>query len=80
MRHLYIFLIFFNNVLRLTPPPASKLTPREAKGKCLDTRFSLFKPRFQHLTKATANDQQQHTTTASTHFRLNLQRTKTCKT
>ncbi|MFS7946828.1 hypothetical protein Hanom_Chr06g00540911 [Helianthus anomalus] len=38
------FFNFFNNVLRLTPRPASRLTPREAKGKRLDTRFRLFKP------------------------------------
>ncbi|MFS7974475.1 hypothetical protein Hanom_Chr09g00869231 [Helianthus anomalus] len=44
MRDIYIFLTFFNNILRLTPRPASRLTPREAKGKRLDTRFSLFKP------------------------------------
>ncbi|KAF5756149.1 hypothetical protein HanXRQr2_Chr17g0811221 [Helianthus annuus] len=42
-RYLY-FLTFFNNISRLTPRPASRLTPREAKGKRLDTRFSLFKP------------------------------------
>ncbi|MFS7959387.1 hypothetical protein Hanom_Chr08g00690471 [Helianthus anomalus] len=42
---IYIFsFIFFNNVSRLTPRPASRLTPREAKGKRLNTRFSLFKP------------------------------------
>ncbi|KAJ0443079.1 hypothetical protein HanRHA438_Chr16g0763421 [Helianthus annuus] len=31
-------------VLWLTPRPASRLTPREARGKRLDTRFRLFKP------------------------------------
>ncbi|MFS7930297.1 hypothetical protein Hanom_Chr04g00342581 [Helianthus anomalus] len=44
MREIYIFFNFFNNVLRLTPRPALRLTPREAKGKRLDTRFRLFKP------------------------------------
>ncbi|MFS7905399.1 hypothetical protein Hanom_Chr01g00047201 [Helianthus anomalus] len=43
MRYIY-FLIVFNNVLRLTPRPASRLTLREAKGKRLDIRFRLFKP------------------------------------
>ncbi|MFS8003313.1 hypothetical protein Hanom_Chr13g01212541 [Helianthus anomalus] len=43
MRYIYIF-YFFNNVLRLTPRPASRLTPHEAKGKRLDIRFRLFKP------------------------------------
>ncbi|MFS8018723.1 hypothetical protein Hanom_Chr15g01395361 [Helianthus anomalus] len=44
MRDEYIFFYFFNNVLRLTPRPASRITPCEAKGKRLDTRFRLFKP------------------------------------
>ncbi|MFS7915886.1 hypothetical protein Hanom_Chr02g00170621 [Helianthus anomalus] len=44
MRYIYIYFIFFNNVLRLTPRPASRLTPHEAKGKRLDIRFRLFKP------------------------------------
>ncbi|MFS7985210.1 hypothetical protein Hanom_Chr11g00995841 [Helianthus anomalus] len=34
----------FNNVSRLTPLPASRLTPREAKGRCLEARFRLFRP------------------------------------
>ncbi|MFS8006620.1 hypothetical protein Hanom_Chr14g01251341 [Helianthus anomalus] len=49
MREIYIFFYFFNNVLRLTPRPALRLTPREAKGKRLDTRFRLFKPWARHL-------------------------------
>ncbi|MFS7914334.1 hypothetical protein Hanom_Chr02g00152181 [Helianthus anomalus] len=45
MRDIYIFfLIFLIMFPRLTPQPASRLTPREAKGKRLDTRFRLFKP------------------------------------
>ncbi|MFS8020054.1 hypothetical protein Hanom_Chr15g01411061 [Helianthus anomalus] len=50
MRYIYIYIYiyilfnFFNNILRLTPRPASRLTSREAKGKRLDTRFRLFIP------------------------------------